>query len=288
MNASYQLAQTMRLFGRQKRALFSMLFVVMIATAGAGVTLTGLYTSEMDRSKLTDKFMVNVFMEKQADSTDVLSTRAKLMAMPSVDSVDIVWQEEAFREFFSQHDLPSDELLDENPFPASITVWLDDSFHSEQAMQTAVISFRALPMVDDAWYRATFVKAAQEKLHRESVFAVLAGSVVLVIFLVILSAIIKSNTGLTRSEARTLSLNGASRLFIATPYFFFSSMCVFVGTLLGAGVLVGTAWYLQQEIVFVRDLPVEIVYVAGGVTWLVGSCIALFTTITTAGRVARA
>ncbi len=278
----------MRLFGRQKRALFSMLFVVMIATAGAGVTLTGLYTSDMDRSRLTDKIVVNVFMEKGADSTEVLSTRAKIMSMPAVDSVDIVWQEDAWNAFFTKHDLPSDELLNENPFPASISVWLDEAYHNEQAMKRVVEQFRTLENVDDAWYRSTFVKAVEEQLHRQSVFAVLAGSVVLVIFLVILSAIIKSNTGLTRSEARTLSLNGASRWFIATPYFLFSSLCVFVGTLFGAGVLVGMAWYLGQDLQFIRELPDLIVYVAGGVTWAVGSCIALFTTVTTAGRVSRA
>ncbi len=282
MSISFHFSQAWRLLKRRSRAAASILFVGAIATVGLTFAIAGFLANSSDMSALSQQIVLNIFLQPEADSLQAETVRNKLLALPEVQSVSIVSSGQARREFNERYGTPIDSLLPENPFPISFVAVLRERYRNSVGMQSAVEKTQNIPLVKETVYRSSYVEAVETRIRSSASLAIVAGSVLLVIFVVTLYTTLRNGIGLTRYEANVLYLTGARRSFIAAPYLMFGLGLCLVGIGVGSGITVALYANFQQAIPWISVFPpVALAYAAAGML-AASTLICIFTVLRTA------
>ena len=282
MSLSFHLSQAWRLLSRRSRAAVAILFVAAVATLGLTFAVAGFLANSSDMSALSEQIVINVFLEPEADSLDGESVRTRLLALPEIESVGVVSPRQAQREFNERYGTPIDSLLPENPFPISLVAILKMHYRTPAGVQSAVERVQNIPLVEEAVYRSSYVEAVESRIRSSASLAMVAGSVLLVIFIVTLYTTLRNGIGLTRYEANVLHLTGARQSFIAAPYLLFGLGLCLLGIGLGSGLTVVVYSAFQQSVPWISVFPpVALAYAAAGM-FVASVAICIFTVLRTA------
>ena len=282
MSLSFHFSQTWRLLKRRSRAAIAILLVGAVATIGLTFAIAGFLANSSDISALSEQIVINVFLRPEADSLDAESVRYRLMSLREIQSVSIVSPGEAQQEFNRRYGTPIDSLLPENPFPISLVAVLRIQYRSPEGVQSAVEKARRIPLVEEAVYRSSYVEAVETRIRNSASLAMVAGSILLVIFIVTLYTTLRNGIGLTKYEANVLHLTGARRSFIAAPYLMFGLGLCFFGIVLGSGLTIVLFMSFRQSVPWISVFPpVALVYASAGM-FVASIAICIFTVLRTA------
>lgn len=282
MSISFHFSQTWRLLKRRSRAALSILFVSAVATVGLTFAVAGFLANSSDMSALSQQIVLNVFLQPEADSLEAEAVRSTLLALPEIQSVSIVSSGQARREFNERYGTPIDSLLPENPFPISLVAVLREQYRNSSGVQSAVDKTRSMPSVKETVYRSSYVEAVESRIRSSASLAMVAGSVLLVIFVVIVYTTLRNGIGLTRYEANVLHLTGARRSFIAAPYLMFGLGLCLLGIGAGSGITVALYMNFQQSVPWISVFPpIALAYSTAGMV-AASTVICIFTVLRTA------
>jgi cell division transport system permease protein len=218
-----------------RRPLGSALAVAALAVAvfvlGAFFTVTrGL---EGVVSQLRDQAVVELYLARDAEREAREALAGELRARDELRRVELLTPEEALAEFRRAFpDLAEiDELVGENPFPASLR--LVPRRLSPEELGTLVEEMRAHPVVTSVGYDREWIEGLS-RVGRDLAWFVLAGVIVLVAAsLVSLGSVVRLALDDKREEVVVMRLVGAPTSFVVAPIFAAGAMLGSVGGLFG-------------------------------------------------------
>lgn len=198
---------------------------VAVATIGVTLVLVGaflLLVSNMERmlDEFGDALHVTVFLEIGTDAQRQRELASRAATIHGVEAVRLVSPEEALDRFRAGVGRGGALLegLSDNPLPASLEIALAAEFQSAEGLEAVAAELRGAPGVDDLssgqdWVEGYLRAVALVRGVGWGLAVILALATLLIVSNTIRLAVLSR-----RDELEILSLVGASRGFVNTPF----------------------------------------------------------------------
>jgi cell division transport system permease protein len=198
---------------------------VAVVTIAASLVLVGAFAllgwnmEEVLRG-VGDELRVTAFLEADLPRERQEELAATARTVEGVAEVGIVSQEEALERFRAGVGRGSAFLegLEENPLPASLEIRLAPERRSAEGMRVVVESLSGLPGIDDLASGEEWVEGYLRAIALVRGVGIGLGVILALAALLIVANTIRLAVLARRDELEILSLVGASRAFVATPF----------------------------------------------------------------------
>jgi cell division transport system permease protein len=218
--------------------------VAIVTIAVATIPLGGLWVVTGNMRALLDQFgnelQLTAFLESRVRSDAGRSLAAKASAIPGVERVEFVSQEEALERFRSR--LGGSALVDaleSNPLPASLMVALAPEARTPESVARVAEALHQLPGVEDVAGGETWIEGYGRALRLVRGAGIGLGSVLALATLLIVANTIRLAVYARRDELEILSLVGASRTYVRVPFLLEGIVQGAIGGVLGVALLFG-------------------------------------------------
>ena len=217
--------------------------IVSIATiAVAVIPLGGLWVVTGNMRALLDQFgnelQLTAFLDAKVRSDAGRSLAVRASAIPGVERVEFVSQEQALEHFRARLGGSALlEALEANPLPASLAIALASDQRTPEAVAAVSEALHALPGVEDVAGGETWIEGYGRALRLVRSAGMGLGVVLALATLLIITNTIRLAVYARRDELEILALVGASRTFLRVPFLIEGLLQGAVGGLLGVGLL---------------------------------------------------
>jgi cell division transport system permease protein len=198
---------------------------IAVATIGVSLVLVGAFALLVaNMEELLDRFgedlHVTAYLEDGLPEAERQELLALVRTVEGVESVRIVSEEEALERFQSGVGRGEALLagLDENPLPASLEITLVPARRSASGMEMVVGSLDGLPGIADLASGRDWVEGYLRFVALVRGLGVGLGVILALATLLIVANTIRLGVFARRDELEILSLVGASRSFVNTPF----------------------------------------------------------------------
>jgi cell division transport system permease protein len=216
---------------------------VSIATiAVAVIPLGGLWVVTGNMRALLDRFgnelSLTAFLAPEVRSDPGRALAARAAAIPGVERVEFVSQEQALERFRAR--LGGSELLEaleSNPLPASLSIALAPDARTPASIAAVSEALHAIPGVEEVAGGESWIEGYGRALRlvRSAGFGL--GAVLALATLLIVANTIRLAVYARRDELSILALVGASRTFLRVPFLLEGLLQGAIGGLLGVVLL---------------------------------------------------
>jgi len=208
---------------------------ISVVTIGVTLVLVGAFALLLrNMEELLDQFgddlRVTVYLESDVSDETLRGLEQLVREIPGVEDVDVVSPDEALERFRASVGSGSALLdgLDVNPLPASLEISLSASRRSAEGMEAVANAIEGLAGVESLGSGRDWVEGYLRAVALVRGVAVGLGIILAFATLLIVANTIRLGVFARRDELEILSLVGASRSFVQTPF-------LLEGVLLGAG-----------------------------------------------------
>ena len=272
-------------FSGFRRAKLSML--AAITTICISLLLLGSFTILVLNANsiiqaLREKVEMEAFLADHLTPIEISIVRDSIATLDGVREVRYVSKEEAAAIFKEEFGEDIKRVLDFNPLPASVKIYLKDGYKNAKAADKIYTAVKEIKGVDDVIYRKTLLEMLD---RRATTFLWLVFGIGL--FITISSIFLVANTirlaiYAKRKIVQTMKLIGATKAFIRGPFILEGLIQGFVGGCAAAGILFlvfeyFARWISSELADFVRVQPLYYVVVvaAGCLLGFLGSAISI-------------
>ncbi len=239
------MAETLARFAKAPLASALTVSLIAVALALPAIALNALHHTGALLPDHSIPAKISVYLRPQTADADVRRLAEEIAGIEGVSRVSVIRAEESLRAFRQQRDIGDMlALFDSNPLPAVVEVAPDGHHDRDPGLNLLSARLRNLAGVDRtetnvAWLRRldAIIALAQTTVH---LLALLFAAVVLLV----IAAIIRSETESRRDEMEILGLLGAGEAFIKRP-FFYTALCYG----LGGGLLAGLVSVLAGAVI---------------------------------------
>ena len=272
-------------FSGFRRAKLSM--VAAITTICVSLLLLGMFSVLVVNANsvvqaLRDKVEMEAFLSDAMAPVETSIVRDSIAQLEGVSEVRFVSKEQAAAIFKEEFGEDINKVLDFNPLPASVKIFLKDGYKNAKAAESLYEVVKKIKGVDDVIYR----KSLLEMLDRgTTTFLWLVLGVGL--FITISSVFLVANTirlaiYAKRKIVQTMKLIGATKSFVRGPFILEGLVQGFIGGGLAAGILFLVFGYLARwistelaDFVQVKPYYYGVIVAVGCVLGFVGSAISI-------------
>ncbi|MBI2619191.1 MAG: ABC transporter permease [Ignavibacteriales bacterium] len=246
MQVRYILREGFSGFKRAKLSMFAAVITVSISLLLLSSFTILLINANSVIESLRDKVEMEAFLEDGLRNDEVEAIEKRVLAVTGVREVRFISKEEAARIFEEEFGEDIYRVLDFNPLPASVKIYLIDGYKTAAAAASVYDDVKQIRGVEDVIYR----KALLEMLdQRAKTF--LWGALGIGLFITISSIFLVANTirlaiYAKRKIIQSMKLIGATRSFIRTPFIVEGLVQGCVGGLFASGVVFVLFNYLEQ------------------------------------------
>ena len=268
MQLGYVLKEGFSGFKRAKLSMFAAVFTICVSLLLLSfftilfLNMNGLVNS------LREKVEMEAFLNDQVSADQVTEVKGQVEMLEGVREVRYVSKEEAAKIFNEEFGEDIYKVLNFNPLPASLKIFLKDGYKTAKHAEVISDQIKAIKGVDDVIYRKQLLEMLDQ---RATLFLWITLGVG--IFITISSVILVVNTirlaiYAKRKIIQTMKLIGATRSFIRTPFLLEGFLQGLLGGAIAAGILYILFQYLQQWLTvslseFVRVQPYYYGIIAG-------------------------
>ncbi len=258
--AGYALKQTFSQIGRNKSMYFISVLAITAMMLILGLFFVAFVNVDMFAASINKDYnVIQVYLDDSNDDADNEQIRQELEAIDGVNNIVFESKEtamETLRERWGDNGYLLDNLKD-NPLPDSFLVYVDN----KEAADTAATESVEISGVNDV----TYYQDTIDKLSKVTHF-VEVGSLISMIFLIVVSVIIVANTIKLTVHNRSKEIGimkylGATDWFVRTPFLLGG---IFIG-LVSSAVATGLIYVVYSKVVdligadIVRMLSVNLV-----------------------------
>lgn len=272
-------------FSGFKRAKLSM--VAAIVTVSISLLLLSSFTILLINANsviesLRDRVEMEAFLEEGLRMDEIDALQQRILTVAGVRQVRFISKEEAARIFEEEFGEDIYKVLDFNPLPASVKIFLSDGYKTARAAEGVFHEVTQIKGVEDVIYRKTLLEILDQRAKTFLWVALGIG-----LFITLSSVFLVANTirlaiYAKRKIIQTMKLIGAKRGFIRTPFVLEGLVQGIMGGVLAAGVVYVLFNYLEQwlavsmsEFVKVEVLYYGVIVGAGALLGLFGSVISI-------------
>jgi len=278
--------------GLQSSPLPSAIAVVTIAIALVLVGSFALVVGNMESllERFSEELHVVVYLEDGLSARDQLALRESASLIEGVGSVRLVTPEQALERF--RVTMGGSELLeglDGNPLPASLELELVEDARTSQGISIVSSALTGLSGVAELAHGQDWIEGYARAAAAARSAGTLLGAVLMGAALLIIANTIRLAVYAREDEIEILSLVGAGRIFVRTPFLLEGCLQGAVGGLIALGVLFlafrmwlpqlefGLAMFLGQRTpVFFAGSEGLTLVLAGALLGVLGSVLAMF------------
>jgi len=217
---------------------------ISVVTIGVTLVLVGAFALLLrNMEELLDKFgddlRVTAYLDPDVSGDALSALEARVREIPGVEAVEAVSQQEALERFRASVGSGSALLegLEINPLPASLEITLSADRRSAEGMQAVASAIEGLAGVDSLSSGRDWVEGYLRAVSLVRSVGVGLGIILALATLLIVANTIRLGVYARRDELEILSLVGASRSFVQTPFLLEGVLQGAVGGAIALGLL---------------------------------------------------
>jgi cell division transport system permease protein len=217
---------------------------------------------------LREKVEMEAFLNEQVSNDQITEVKGQVEMLEGVREVRYVSKEEAAKIFNEEFGEDIYKVLNFNPLPASLKIFLKDGYKTAKHAEVISNQIKSIKGVDDVIYRKQLLEMLDQ---RAMLFLWITFGVG--IFITISSIFLVANTirlaiYAKRKIIQTMKLIGATRSFIRTPFLLEGFLQGLLGGAIAAGIIFALINYLEQWLTlslseFVRVQPYYYALIVG-------------------------
>ena len=218
MQLSYILKEGFSGFKRAKLSMFAAVFTICVSLLLLSFfAILFLNVNSLVKS-LREKVEMEAFLNEQISSDQVTEVKGLVEMLEGVREVRYVSKDEAAKIFREEFGEDIYKVLNFNPLPASLKIFLKDGFKTSKHAEVISNQIRSIKGVDDVIYRKQLLEMLDQRAMLFLWITLGIG-----IFITISSIILVANTirlaiYAKRKIIQTMKLIGATRSFIRMPF----------------------------------------------------------------------
>lgn len=203
---------------RSKPSYFMSILGVTIVLFFVGVFGWLLLNAKRYTDTLKENVKVQVYLRRNVTPTDVESLRNYLSAQPYTRSLEYLDKETAKKRWLADGEADFQELLDENPLPASFDLTLKNQY----VQKDTIISIKAdlekqNLVVESVKYPAFVVEKMGSSVRVGLIVFVILAAIFCILSIVLIDNTIRLAMYSNRFIIKTMQMVGATRGFISKP-----------------------------------------------------------------------
>lgn len=167
---------------------------------------------------LKDKLELEVFLLDSVQTQEAYKLRKDILTIPGIDSVRFVSKYAAMKKFEKEFGENIQDILGENPLPASFKIRLSKNYHSKEDVQKIVARIKKLPGVEDVSYRYDLLKLIEKYLRIFFGIGVFLGIIIGFLSILLIANTVRMAIISRREEIQIMRLIGATPAFIRRPF----------------------------------------------------------------------
>jgi cell division transport system permease protein len=282
MQITYLFREGFSGFRRAKLSVLAAITTICISLLLLGsFTILVLNANSIIQS-LRDKVEMEAFLAGYLTPIETSIVRDSIATLEGVREVRYISKEQAAAIFKEEFGEDIKRVLDFNPLPASVKIYLKDGYKNARAAEKIYAAVKQIKGVDDVIYRKTLLEMLD---RRATTFLWLVFGIG--VFISISSIFLVANTirlaiYAKRKIVQTMKLIGATKAFIRGPFILEGLIQGFVGGCVAAGILFLVFEYLARwisselaEFARVQPLYYVVVIAVGCVLGFLGSAISI-------------
>ena len=167
---------------------------------------------------LRQKIEIELFVEMGSTEKEIETLIIKVKQTPGISNIEYISKEEAARRFNQEFGQNVFEILEYNPFPASIIIHLQEGYRSSE--ETAIIKNRLelLENVDEVFYKKPLLEKIDKYINIVYAFGILVGIFIIVIAVALIFNTIRLTIYARKEMIHIMRLVGATESFIRKPF----------------------------------------------------------------------
>jgi cell division transport system permease protein len=269
-------------FKRAKLSMFAAVFTICVSLLLLSFFTILFLNANSVVNSLREKVEMEAFLNEQLSNDQITEVKGLVEMLGGVRKVRYVSKEEAAKIFKEEFGEDIYEVLNFNPLPASLKIFLKEGYKTAKQAEVVFKQVKSIKGVDDVIYRKQLLEMLDQRAMQILWITLGVG-----IFITISSIILVANTirlaiYAKRKIIQTMKLIGATRGFIRMPFLLEGFLQGLLGGAIAAGVVFALFTYLEQWLTvslseFVRVQPhyYGIIVGVGCVLGLLGSMISV-------------
>ena len=195
---------------------------------------------------LRDKVEMEAFLDDALTKERREALEKRMLAVEGVLEVRFISKDDAALIFQEQFGEDIFTVLDFNPLPASMKIFLKDGYKTSDSAGRIFAEIKNLEGVEDVIYRKTLLEMLDERVTTILSFAGGIGLFITISSIFLVANTIRLAIYAKRKIIQTMKLIGATKRFIRTPFILEGLVQGFLGGLVASGVVYSLFHYLEQ------------------------------------------
>ena len=282
MQLRYVLKEGFSGFKRAKLSMFAAVFTICVSLLLLSFFAILFLNANSVVNSLREKVEMEAFLNDQLSNDKITEVKGLVEMLEGVREVHYISKEEAAKIFQQEFGEDIFKILNFNPLPASLKIFLKEGYKTAKHAESIVLQVKSLKGVEDVIYRKQLLEMLDE---RAKMFLWITFGVG--IFITLSSVILVANTirlaiYAKRKIIQTMKLIGATRGFIRLPFLLEGFLQGLIGGLIAASIVFVLFNYLEQwltvslsQFVYVQPYYYSIIVGVGCVLGLFGSMISV-------------
>ncbi len=282
MQIGYILKEGFSGFKRAKLSMLAAIFTICISLLLLGFFSVLLINANQVVESLREKVEMEAFLSDQLTKEEQAKLKNKVADIQGVRDVRLISKEEAAEIFKQEFGEDISKVLDFNPLPASLKIFLKDGYKTAKGAESVYNSVKAAKGVEDIIYRKALLEMLDQRAMTLLWFSLGVGVFITISSIFLVANTIRLAIYAKRKIIQTMKLIGATRSFIRTPFLLEGLIQGFLGGVIAAGIVFLVFNYLERWVSvqlsdFVRVQPsyYAVIVGIGCMLGLLGSMISI-------------
>lgn len=268
MQIGYILKEGFSGFKRAKLSMFAAIFTICISLLLLGFFSVLLINANQVVESLREKVEMEAFLSDQITKEEQAKLKNKVAEIQGVRDVRLISKEEAAEIFKQEFGEDISKVLDFNPLPASLKIFLKDGYKTAKGAESVYNAVKTVKGVEDIIYRKTLLEMLDQRAMTLLWFSLGVGVFITISSIFLVANTIRLAIYAKRKIIQTMKLIGATRSFVRTPFLLEGFIQGFLGGVVAAGIVFLVFNYLERWVSvqlsdFVRVQPFYYAMIVG-------------------------
>jgi len=282
MQLRYVLREGFSGFKRAKLSMFAAVFTICVSLLLLSFFAILFINANTVVNSLREKVEMEAFLDDQLSEDNVTEVKGLVEMLEGVREVHYVSKEEAAEIFRQEFGEDIYKVLNFNPLPASLKIFLSEGYKTAKHAENIVQQVKSIKGVNEVIYRKQLLEMLDERAILFLWITLGIGIFITVSSIILVANTIRLAIYAKRKIIQTMKLIGATRGFIRLPFLLEGFLQGLLGGLIATAIIFVLFNYLEQwltvslsQFAYVQPYYYGIITGAGCLLGLFGSIISV-------------
>jgi cell division transport system permease protein len=194
-----------------------------------------------------DSIYIDVYLNAGLKESDISQFRKQLDIAPYTRETKYISKDDAAKNFEEQMGKDFLAILDGNPLPESIEIWISATYSSIDSISVIQQQLESMPQVESVKYEKTVLSLVNANIRKINLIMAVFILLLLFVSMVLINHTIRLSVYAKRFAIHTMKLVGATKFFISKPFLIQSVVRGIISGLIAIIMLYGAIYALQSE-----------------------------------------